>query len=60
MKGFLHTGCTIFQMVEISEAEMDALIARAGRLVGLAAFWLYLRQRMWPRPPKRAEAFFYD
>jgi hypothetical protein len=57
MKAFLHTGCTIFQMFEISEAEMDALIERGDDFL---PFRFDRRKRVWPRPPARAELFFYD
>jgi hypothetical protein len=59
MKGFLQVGCTVFQMREISEAEMDALIAKGGDWWD----WPYRfdrRRRVWPQPPERAEVFFYD
>jgi hypothetical protein len=57
MKGFLHAGTGIYQMFEISEAEMDALIAKGGDSL---PFRFDRRKRVWPRPPARAEVFFYD
>jgi hypothetical protein len=59
MKGFLHTGCTIYQMFEVTEAEMDALIAKGGDDWDWP-FRFDRRKRIWPRPPKLAEVFFYD
>jgi hypothetical protein len=60
MKGFLHTGCTIYQMFEISEAKMDALIRGEGERSWDWPYRFDKRRRIWPRPPKLAEVFFYD
>lgn len=60
MKGFLHAGCTIFMMIEVTEAEMDALIAGSGDHWWDWPYRFDRKKRVWPRPPAKSEVFFYE
>jgi hypothetical protein len=58
VKGFIHIGGNPYQMLEVTEAEMDKLMESGSRYD-----WPYRfdkRKRVWPRPPADTEVFFYD
>jgi hypothetical protein len=58
MNGFITLGTSTYQMVEVTEAEMDKLISNGGD----SQEWPLRydrRRRVWPRPPAKSEVFFY-
>lgn len=60
MKGFLHLGFSIFEMLEVSEAEMDKLMESERGNIFDWPFRFDQRKCVWPTPPKKTEVFFYD
>ena len=58
MKGFIHIGLSTYQMVEVSESEMDALIKE-----GDGQSWPFRfdhKKRIFPAPRDGWEPFFYE
>jgi hypothetical protein len=58
MKAFIHIGLNPYQMLEVSEAEMDKLLKTGDRFDW--PFRFDKRKRVWPTPPAKTEVFFYD
>jgi hypothetical protein len=60
MRGFIHLDFSIFQMLEVTEDEMDKLIAQGGDSQFDWPFRFDRRKRVWPKLPDRCMVFFYD
>jgi hypothetical protein len=60
VRAFLHLDFSIFQMLVVTEVEMDKLIAQGGDGQFDWPFRFDCRKRVWPKPPDRCEVFFYD
>jgi hypothetical protein len=59
VKAFLHLDFSIFEMLEVTEKQMDKLMESEGRTWDWP-FRFDRRKRIWPKPPERCEVFFYD
>lgn len=60
MKGFIYIGTSLYQMLEVTEAEMDRLMKRSGDSQEWPLRFSPVTKRIWPKPPKGSEVFFYE
>jgi hypothetical protein len=60
VKGFIRYGHSTYQMVEITETEMDKLVRGSGDSMEWPYRFCPETKRVWPAPRPNAEIFYND
>lgn len=59
MTGLIHIGLSTYQMVEVTEHEMDELMRKGGDSLKWPLRFSPVTKRVWPKPPRGSEVSFH-